>query len=70
MSIFQDFESIRKSIGCKKYDMIEKYLENICPQNNIDKYFKEMNTIWKFPPIEWNDRADKLKKEIQNCFVR
>lgn len=65
MSIFQDFESIRKSIGCKKYDMIEKYLENICPQNNIDKYFKEMNTIWKFPPIEWNDRADKLKKKYK-----
>lgn len=65
MSIFQDFESIRKSIGCKKYDMIEKYLENICPQNNIDKYFKEMNTIWKFQPIEWNDRADKLKKKYK-----
>ena len=63
MSIFQDFESIRKSIGCEKYDMIEKYLENICPQNNIDKYFKEMNTIWKLPYTEWNDRAESLKKK-------
>lgn len=65
MSIFQDFESIRKSIGCEKYDMIEKYLENICQQDNIDKYFKEMNTIWKLPYIEWNDRAESLKKKYK-----
>lgn len=65
MSIFQDFETIRNNIGHEKYDMIEKYLETICSQNNINKYFKEMNKIWKFPPIEWNDRADRLKKKYK-----
>jgi len=63
MSIFQDFEKVRNDIGHEKYDMIEKYLETICTQDNIDKYFKEMNTIWKYPPIEWNDRANKLKQK-------
>lgn len=63
MSIFQDFKSIRNNIGHEKYDMISKYLETICTQESVDKYFEDMNKIWKFPPHTWNDRANKLKKE-------
>lgn len=63
MSIFQDFEIIRDNIGHEKYDMIENYLESICTQDNTDKYFKEMNTIWKLPPTKWNDKANQLKQK-------
>lgn len=63
MSIFQDFEEIREKIGHEKYDMIEKYLETNYTQDNIDKYFKEMNTIWNLPPDKWNNAADKLKEK-------
>lgn len=63
MSIFQDFKGIRNNIGHEKYDMIGKYLETICTQESVDKYFKEMNTIWKLPPDEWNNKADQLKQK-------
>lgn len=63
MSIFQDFETIRDNIGHEKYDMIENYLETICTQNNTDKYFKEMNSIWKLPPTKWNEKANQLKQK-------
>lgn len=63
MSIFQDFEGIREKIGHEKYDMIEKYLETNYPQDNIDKYFKDMNTIWELPPDSWNDESNKLKEK-------
>jgi len=62
MSIFQDFERIRNDIGHEKYDMIEKYLEIVSPNKNVDKYFKEMNNIWKYPPNEWNKRSNELKQ--------
>ena len=63
MSIFQDFEGIREKIGHEKYDMIEKYLETNYTQYNIDKYFKDMNTIWELPPDSWNDESNKLKEK-------
>lgn len=63
MSLFQDFEEIRERIGHEKYDMIEKYLEANYTQGDIDKYFKKINTIWKFPPDKWNDVANKLKEK-------
>lgn len=63
MSIFQDFERIRNDIGYEKYDMIEKYLEIISPNKNVDKYFKEMSNIWKYPPNEWNKRSNELKQK-------
>lgn len=63
MSIFQDFEGIREKIGHEKYDMIEKYLETNYTQDNIDKYFKDMNTIWELPPDSWNDESNKLKEK-------
>ena len=40
MSIMQDYEEARKMIGTKKYDAIEKYLEEVCPQSSYDKYNK------------------------------
>lgn len=63
MSIFQDFETIRDNIGHEKYDMIENYLDTICTKDNIDKCFKEMNTIWKLQPTKWNDKANQLKQK-------
>ena len=41
MSIMQDFEESRKMIGAEKYDAIEKYLNEVCPKSNYDKYNKE-----------------------------
>ena len=38
MSIMQDFEEARKIIGPEKYDAIEKYLDEVCPRSNYDKY--------------------------------
>lgn len=63
MSIFQDFEKIRDNIGHEKYDMIEKYLDTICDKNNVDKYFKEMNSIWKLSPDKWNSKVNQLKEK-------
>ena len=45
MSILQDYERIRESIGYEKFDAIDEYLKEICKQENIDKYFKELNKI-------------------------
>jgi len=63
MSIFQDFKEIREKIGHEKYDMIENYLNENCSQGDVDKYFKEMNTIWKLSPDKWNEAANKLKEK-------
>lgn len=63
MSIFLDFESVRNNIGHKKYDMIEEYLETNYSQENIDNYFKEMNTIWKLPPHKWKQKEEQLKQK-------
>ena len=41
MSIMQEYEQIRKEIGTKKYDAIEEYLNEICPNSNYDKYNKK-----------------------------
>lgn len=63
MSLFQEFEKIKNNIDYDKYSMINKYLETICTQENIDNFFKEMNTIWKLPPEKWNDKTNQLKQK-------
>lgn len=63
MSLFQEFDEIRNNIGHEKYDLIETYLNNISPQKNVDKYFKELNKVWELPPTKWNDKANQLKQK-------
>lgn len=63
MSIFQGFEKAKDAIGPEKYNMIEKYLKTICNQNTVDKYFNELNTIWKLPPDTWNKKSEELKQK-------
>ena len=41
MSLLQDYEIARKQIGNKKYDAIEVYLNEICPEDNWKQYKAE-----------------------------
>ncbi len=62
MSILQDYENIRKNIGYKKYDSIGKYLETICNQKDLNKYFKEMSK----QDVEVDklyEKSERLKKQ-------
>ena len=52
MSIMQDFEEARKMIGTEKYDAIEKYLDEVCPKSNYDKYKKELNSMLDYSTDE------------------
>ena len=64
MSIMQDFEEARKIIGPEKYDAIEKYLDEVCPKSNYDKYNKELNSMLDYSTDEWL----KQKKELEEKF--
>lgn len=63
MSILQEFEDVKAIIGHDKFDAIENYLKNICPQDTVEKYFKELNTIWETSPDLWGEKIEKLKKK-------
>lgn len=69
MSIMQDFEEARKIIGPKKYDAIEKYLEEVCPKSNYDKYNKEINSLFNLPNDEWLKRKNELEKKYGIVFL-
>ena len=53
MSILQDYEEARLDIGAEKYDAISIYLEKVCPQENVDKYYKGLNLVMQMPPEKW-----------------
>lgn len=42
MSIMQDFEKARKTIGAKKYDAIEEYIEEVCPKSSYENIIKNL----------------------------
>lgn len=64
MSIMQDFEEARKIIGPEKYDAIEKYLDEVCPKSNYDKYNKELNSMIDYSTDDWL----KGKKELEEKY--
>lgn len=69
MSIMQEYEQIRKEIGAKKYDAIEEYLNEICPNCNYDKYNKKLNSLIDFPTEEWLKKKAELEKEYGIVFL-
>ena len=69
MSIMQEYEQIRKEIGQDKYDAIDKYLEEICPKENYDKYQKELNKIFSLPPEKWLKQKQELETKYGIVFL-
>lgn len=64
MSILQDYEEARYDIGAEKYDAISVYLDKICPQERVDKYYKGLNLVMQMPPEKWESEANKLREEF------
>lgn len=69
MSIMQEFEEARKIIGPEKYDAIEKYLNEVCPKSNYDKYNKELNGLIDIPTDEWLKKKDELEVKYGIIFL-
>lgn len=69
MSIMQDFEEARKIIGPEKYDAIEKYLDEVCPKSNYDKYNKELNSMLDYSTDEWLKQKKKLEEKYGIIFL-
>lgn len=69
MSIMQDYEEARKMIGAEKYDAIDKYLEEVCPQSNYNKYNKELNSLIDIPPDEWLRKKKELEEKYGIIFL-
>lgn len=69
MSIMQDFEKARKMIGPEKYDAIEKYLNEVCPKSNYDKYNKELNSLIDIPIDEWLKKKEELEVKYGIIFL-
>ena len=69
MSIMQDFEEARKIIGPEKYDAIEKYLEEVCPKSNYDKYNKELNSMLDYSTDEWLKQKKELEEKYGIIFL-
>ena len=45
MSILHDYEKARDIIGHKKYDAIEKYLNEICKEEDLNTYFEKVSKL-------------------------
>ena len=69
MSIMQDFEEARKMIGTEKYDAIEKYLDEVCPKSNYDKYKKELNSMLDYSTDEWLKKKSELEEKYGIIFL-
>ncbi len=69
MSLLQDYEEAREKIGHKKYDAIEVYLNEICPQDNWKTYKKELKKIDHLEINEWEKQKKKLEKKYGIVFL-
>lgn len=45
MSILQDYEYARNTIGHKKYDAIDEYLRKICKEDDLNNYFEKVSKL-------------------------
>ena len=57
MSVLQEYESVRSSMGYRKFDAISNYLEEKCPKEVVDKYYEEMNSILDLPFCEFVEKV-------------
>ena len=69
MSIMQDYEKAKQFIGEEKYNAIEKYLNEICPKENYDKYEKELNNLIDIPSDEWLKKKEELENKYGIIFL-
>ncbi len=65
MSVLQEYESVRSSMGYRKFDAISNYLEEKCPKEVVDKYYEEMNSILDLPFCEFVEKGLELKKKYK-----
>lgn len=63
MSILQEYEEIREEMGHEKYDAIDKYLDEICPQSKYEEYDKESRELLKLSGEQWIDKDKELKEK-------
>lgn len=69
MSLLQDYERAREKIGHKKYDAIEIYLNEVCPQDNWEAYKKELKEIDHLEINEWEKQKKKLQQKYGIIFL-
>lgn len=69
MSIMQEYEEIKKKIGKRKFNMIEDYLDEICPKEKIIIYEKELSKINGEDFCYWLDKKKKLMKKYGVIFL-
>ena len=62
MSILQEYEEIREFIGHDLYDSIDNYLKEVSPQEQYEKYNKEL-TSTNIPIESFAKRDEELKKK-------
>lgn len=63
MSILQEYEEIREWMGHEKYDMIDKYLNEICPQSRYEEYDKESRKLLELSGDQWINKDKELKEK-------
>ena len=69
MSILQEYKEIQKEIGYRKFNMIEDYINEICPKEKIDKYEKDLAKISGLDFYDWLDEKKKLEKKYRIIFL-
>ncbi len=69
MSILQEYEEIKKEIGNRKFNMIEDYLDEICPPREMKKYEKELAKINGEDFYYWLKQKEKLEKKYGVLFL-
>lgn len=69
MSITQEYEQIRNEIGHKKYDAIDRYLNEVCPKENYNKYNNELFKLMNLPFDEWHKQKKELEKKYGIVFL-
>ena len=63
MSILQEYEEIKKQIGYEKYNMIEKYLDIVCPREKYNQYEERLKSISQFPYEDWIVEKNELENK-------
>ncbi len=69
MSILQEYETIKKEIGYRKFNMIEDYINEVCPQEKMKEYEEELTKIHKLNFYNWLDYKKKLEKKYGVIFL-
>lgn len=69
MSILQEYEMIRNGIGHDKFDSIDEYLSILCPEEQYEKYEKELQTINKLPYEKWVEKKKELEAKYNIVYL-